>query len=64
METFSALLAIRAENSPVTYEFLTQGPALIFSLIFAWTNGWVNNRDAGDLGRHRAHYDVIVMYPQ
>ena len=25
---------------------------LIFSLICAWTNGWVNNRDAGDLRRH------------
>ena len=24
-------------------------------------NGWVNNREAGDLRRHRAHYDVIVM---
>ena len=24
-------------------------------------NGWVNNRDAGDLRRHRSHYDVIVM---
>ena len=35
--------------------------ALIFSLIYAWTNGWANNRDAGDLRRHRAHYDVIVM---
>ena len=23
--------------------------------------GWVNNRAAGDLRRHRAHYDVIVM---
>ena len=23
--------------------------------------GWVNNREAGDLRRHRAHYDVIVM---
>ena len=34
---------------------------LIFSLICAWTNGWVNNRDAGDLRRHRAHYDVTVM---
>ena len=22
---------------------------------------WVNNREAGDLRRHRAHYDVIVM---
>ena len=27
---------------------------------FAWTNGWVNNRNAGDLRRHPAHYDVIV----
>ena len=35
--------------------------ALIFSLICAWINGWVNNREAGDLRRHRAHYDVIVM---
>ena len=29
--------------------------------ICAWTNGWANNRDAGDLGRLRAHYDVTVM---
>ena len=35
--------------------------ALMFSLISARTNSWVNNRDAGDLRRHRAHYDVIVM---
>ena len=34
---------------------------LMFSLICAWINGWVNNREAGDLRRHRAHYDVIVM---
>ena len=32
-----------------------------FSFISAWTNGWANNGDAGDLRRHRAHYDVIVM---
>ena len=36
--------------------------ALVFSLICAWINSWVNNREAGDLRRHRAHYDVIVMY--
>ena len=24
-------------------------------------NGWVNNRETGDLRRHRAHYDVIVI---
>ena len=35
--------------------------ALMFSLICIWINGWVNNREAGDLRRHRAHYDVIVM---
>ena len=27
----------------------------------SWINGWVNNGEAGDLRRHRAHYDVIVM---
>ena len=35
--------------------------ALMFSLICASINGWVNNREAGDLRRHGAHYDVIVM---
>ena len=34
---------------------------LMFSLICAWINAWVNNREAGDLRRHRAHYDAIVM---
>ena len=36
--------------------------ALMFSLISAWINGWVNNREAGDLRRHCAHYDVSVMW--
>ena len=35
--------------------------ALMFSLIYARINGWVNNSKAGDLRRHRGHYDVIVM---
>ena len=35
--------------------------ALMFSLICARINGWVNNREAGDLRRYHAHYDVIVM---
>ena len=35
--------------------------ALVFSLICAWTNGWVNIRDVGDLRRHGAYYDVIIM---
>ena len=38
--------------------------ALMFSLICARINGWVNNREAGDLRRHRVHYDVIVMHYQ
>ena len=38
--------------------------ALMFSLIGVWINGWVNNREAGDLRRYRAHYDVTVMNPQ
>ena len=36
--------------------------ALLFSLICSWINGWVNNIEASDLRRHRAHYDVTVMY--
>ena len=35
--------------------------ALMYSLICVWINGWVNNREAGDLRRYRGHYDVIVM---
>ena len=35
--------------------------ALVFSLICAWINGWVNYRETGDFRRHRAHYDVTVM---
>ena len=36
--------------------------ALMFSLICVWINGWVNNREAGDLSRHHGHYDVRVMW--
>ena len=46
-------------NSPHKSQWLG---ALMFSLICAWTNGWVRTHEAGDLRRHRAHYDVIVMY--
>ena len=35
---------------------------LWFFFIWAWINGWVNNREAGDSRRHRAHYDVTVMW--
>ena len=36
--------------------------ALMFILICVWINDWVNDREAGDLRRYRAHYDVIVMW--
>ena len=64
MEIFSTLLAICAGNSPVSGEFPAQRPAMQcfdFSLISAWINGWVNNREAGDLRCYIAHYDVFVM---
>ena len=32
----------------------------MFYLICAWINGCANNREAGDLWRHRDHYDVTV----
>ena len=35
--------------------------ALVLSLICVWIHDWVNNPEAGDLRRYRAHYDVIVM---
>ena len=35
--------------------------ALMFSLICVWINDWVNNREADDLRRYHAHYDIIVM---
>ena len=61
METFSALLAL-CHRSPVNSPHKGQWRgALMFSLICTWINIWVNNRDAGSLGRHSAHYDVIVM---
>ena len=64
METFSALLAICAGSSLVIGEFPHNGQwseTLMFSLICAWINGWVISREAGDLRRHRAHHDIIVM---
>ena len=56
METFSALLALCAGNSPVNSPHKGQWcRALMFSLICTWINAWVNNHDSGD------RYDVIVM---
>ena len=35
--------------------------ALMLTLIRAWINAWANTGEAGDLRRHNAYYDVIVM---
>ena len=64
MQTFSVLLALCVGNSPAPGEFLLKGQwrgALMFSLICVWINGWVNNRENGDLRRYQSHYNVIAM---
>ena len=66
METFSALLAICAGNSPVTGEF----PAQKASDAKLWCFLWFGPEkrlskqpcETGDLRRHLAHYDVTVMW--
>ena len=63
MEKRSALLALCERNPPVTGRFPSQRPvtrSFEFLMICAWTNGWASNRNADDLSRHRAHYDVTV----
>ena len=64
MKASSALLAICAENSPVTGAFLTQRPVkrsfkVFFDLRF---NKRLNKkREAGDLGHYRDRFAVIAM---
>ena len=60
METFSALLSFVRGIHRWPDKGHWRG-ALMFSLICARINGWENNVEAGDLRRHRAHYDVILM---
>ena len=55
------LLAICVGNSPSSHKGQWRG-TLMFSLICVWINGWANNREAGDLRRYHAHYDIIVMH--
>ena len=59
METFSALLALCAGNSPVPMNSPHKGQlrgTLMFSLICAWINGWVNNREAGAVRRQLSRW--------
>ena len=60
METFRVTghLCGKPVNSPHKVQW--RG-ALMFSLICALINGWENNGEAGDLRRHRTHYNVTVM---
>ena len=52
----------KIHRSPVNFPHKGQWRgALMFSLIYAWINDWVNKREAGDLRRLHGHYDVIVM---
>ena len=59
METFSALLAICAGNSPVPGEFGAQRLVPRSFDIFL-----ICDRINGDLRRYRAHYDFSVMFPR
>ena len=64
METFSALLALCAGNSPVTGELPSQRPVTrSFDVFFDLrVNKRLSKQSwAGDLKRHCAQYDVIVI---
>ena len=64
-ETFSALLALCEGNPSVTMDSPHKGQwlgALMVFFICAWTNCAANNRNAGDLRCHRAHYDVTTIH--
>ena len=67
METFSALPAICTGNSPVPGEFPPQRPVTRNFDVFVdlRPNKLLSKQSwgkAGDLRRHRAHYEVIVIY--
>ena len=66
METFSALLALYAGNSPVTGEFPAQRPVTrSFKVFFGLRLNKRLSKQSWDcwLRRHRAHCEVIVMMP-
>ena len=59
MEIFSALLALCAGNSPESGKFPAQ--RAVTQSFFIFFDLRLNKQLAGDLRRHRANYDVIVM---
>ena len=48
-------------RSPVNSPQRGQWPGVLMVCICTWINDWINNRDAGDLRRHRSHNDVTLM---
>ena len=66
MEPFSTLLAICAGNSPVPGEFPSQRPVTRNGDVFfdlRLNKRLSKQREAGDLRRYSAHYDVNIMQP-
>ena len=61
METFSALLALCVGGRWITITKARDARLWCFLWYAIEKNSWVNNGNAGDLRRHRAHYDVTVM---
>ena len=62
METFSALLPFLGETTGHQWVPLTKASnAEFWFFVCAWTNGWENSGDAGELGRHGAYYDVTAI---
>ena len=59
MKAYSALLAIYGEFTGHRWTLPTKASD---AELWYWSNGWVNNREAGDMKRQLTHYDVIVMY--
>ena len=66
MEAFSASLALCAGNSTVSAEFPSQRLvtwSFDVSLIYTWTNGWVNQRTAGGiLGIYPFHLEYSWLH--
>ena len=49
-------------QSPVNFPHKVQRHGISMFLWSAlWINGWINNHEAGELGCHCPHYDVIIM---
>ena len=61
METASMILVLCEGNPPMTGLFPSNKDQWRVPLVFSLIHAWTNNRDAGDLRRNSAHYDVTVM---